>query len=162
MTVVYPPDIKRISGPLIFLAGPIQGAPDWQSLATTYIQSKNAGLHIASPRTPPPWHGRFDEQVDWEHYHLRYASGNGVVMFWLAKEEEHVCERAYAQTSRFELGWHMARYMLEDANVVVGIEKGFSGEQYLRHTLLRQASGIPVLTSLENTCDVAINLARSA
>lgn len=33
----------------------------------------------------------YNEQVDWETFHLRKAGENGCVLFWLAKEEVQDC-----------------------------------------------------------------------
>src|SRR3989344_8192202 len=107
--VIAAPEYVDVSTPIIFLAGPIQGAYDWQSDAIKLIQRNSPYLHIANPRRPGEAKGNFSEkdygeQVDWETYYLRRAAKDGAIMFWLAKEFVHKCERAYAQTSRFELG----------------------------------------------------------
>src|SRR5215475_9004104 len=95
--------------PVIFLAGPIQGAGDWQAEASTIILARRPGVVIASPRRAYlPGEFDYGKQVDWETHHLRRAAKNGVILFWLAREVEPVPARAYAQTSRFELGeWKM-------------------------------------------------------
>jgi hypothetical protein len=61
-----------------------------------------------------------------------------VIMFWLAGETNHAYDRAYAQTTRFELGEAVTRHRLEKIRVVVGIEKGFTNEKYIRHTILKR------------------------
>ena len=77
----------------------------------------------------------------------RAAAASGAIVFWLAKEKEglHNCSRAYAQTSRFELG------MFLHASPIVGIEPGFSGEEYLTYTLKK--FGVLVSSSLAETID---------
>lgn len=138
--LILPPNyLKKIDGPLIFLAGPIQGAWDWQEKAINIIQTIAPDICIASPRRdtqscpesdfPPEM---YNEQVDWETYHLRKAGENGVVLFWLAKEFKHVCQRAYAQTSRFELGEWKVRHERDKARLVVGIEEGFTNAKYIK------------------------------
>src|SRR4051794_6081840 len=105
--LLLPPDYREVTGPVVFLAGPIQGTPPWQTPATALLHAAAPNLHIASPRRPA-----FDDldttgynaRVDWETHHLRRAASNGVILFWLAREEDHRCDRAYAQTTRFELG----------------------------------------------------------
>src|SRR6185369_15863792 len=81
--------------PLVFLAGPILGADDWQSQAVKSIHDKNPNIIIANPRrdkweTDEPAH-EFEVQVVWETNHLRLASAYGGIMFWLAKETSHIC-----------------------------------------------------------------------
>ncbi|MBI2626392.1 MAG: hypothetical protein HYW69_02240 [Candidatus Nealsonbacteria bacterium] len=163
--VIIAPRYVELQSPIIFLAGPIRGAADWQGQATEYIKRKKPQLNIASPRRllitqddfPEPM---FVEQINWEHYHLRMAAESGVILFWLAKELDHRCDRSYAQTTRFELGEAAAIHRFTGAKVVVGIENGFTGGKYIRKTLAGKYPGIPVCSSLEETCDMAIKLYR--
>lgn len=160
--VIIAPNYIKINGPLIFLAGPIQGAPDWQSRAIE-IFKKMKPVHVASPRRPIKFFGDFAEkdyhaQVEWEHHYLDYAAKNGVTMFWLANAIRHIPGRAYAQTTRFELGEAVARHYLKGIKVVVGIEKGFSSERYLRKTIGSKAPDIPIPDLLEETCRRAVGL----
>lgn len=102
--VIIPPDYETYSGKLIFLAGPIQGAQRWQDEAIKEIQENAPEMNIANPRRDYLNEKFvFDKQVDWETIYLNEAAKNGVILFWLAKEFEHACTRAYAQTTRFEL-----------------------------------------------------------
>src|SRR5215510_12081501 len=96
--LILPPQYTPIEGTLIFLAGPIQGAPLWQQQAIGFLMEMAPDFHIACPRgSAIP--GRFDygNQVDWETHHLRLAGKQGAILFWLAREEFHFPERAYAQ-----------------------------------------------------------------
>src|SRR3989338_9255350 len=107
--VLLPSVIVEVEGPVVFLAGPIQGAPDWLEEAARILSEFEPALTVASPRALPNEYEKFDEahyraQVDWETHYLRRAAREGVIMFWLAKEKTHIHERAYAQTSRFEIG----------------------------------------------------------
>lgn len=166
--VHFPPDYVRDSAPLVFLAGPIQGAPDWQCKAVNILTSGSIRkrIRIACPRRPEDGRGdfspeKYNEQVDWEHYHLYRAGLHGTVMFWLAKELVHDCSRAYAQTTRFELGEAVALHATRGISVVVGIEEGFSNARYIRRTLAAKAPRIPVLPTLESTCTAAIDALAS-
>lgn len=160
--ILIPPKYEKVKGPLIFLGGPIQGAPDWQKKAIEILK-KISKAHIASPRRLENKFGKFTEadyntQVEWEHHYLDYAAKHGVIMFWLANEIKNIPGRAYAQTTRFELGEAVARHYLKEIKVVVGIEKGFSNERYLRKTIRAKAPDIPILNSLEETCRTAAAL----
>ncbi len=162
--IIIPPRYIKVRSPVIFLAGPIRGAINWQGKAIRYLRSKNPKLHIASPRRTlleqedfPE--NTFDEQVNWEHFYLQRAGEKGVILFWLAKETEHKCNRAYAQTTRFELGEASARHQFSGIKVVVGIENGFVGGKYIRKTLSKKYPDIPIADSLEKACDLAIQLA---
>ncbi len=163
--ILLPTTYKDIEGPLIFLAGPIQDAPDWQQEAIRLIREREK-IHIASPKRPIKIEGdlvgaEYDAQVEWEHHHLNYAGKYGTILFWLAKPISHTPGRAYAQTTRFELGWSVARHYLEGIKVVVGIEDGFSNARYLKKTIASIAPGIPLCSSLEETCIKALHLLQS-
>ncbi len=143
--------------PVIFLAGPIQGARDWQAEASTIIHVSRPEVIIASPRRDYlPGEFDYGMQVDWETHHLRRAAQNGVILFWLAREEEHVPARAYAQTSRFELGEWKLRHERDGVKIVIGIEQGFSGEKYIRRRCAQDCPEVPILATLLETCEKAL------
>lgn len=150
--------------PVIFLAGPIQGAADWQTRAVEFLAKGDIqDLTIACPRTEGPWHGCYNEQVDWETRYLAAAGKRGCILFWLAKENEHNCDRAYGQTTRFELGEWFGRtsvFMVSTpANIVVGIEEGFTNARYIRRRLYSdRLARIGVFGYLEETCKQALFL----
>jgi len=160
--IVVPPAIVEVELPLVFLAGPIQGTDDWQSAAARLLQRDAAWLDIASPRDPS-WSaldpGGYRRQIDWEHHYLDLAADSGVIMFWLANETVHDCSRAYAQTSRFELGEAMMRHLWLGAAVIVGIDSRFPNGRYLAYTLGKKAPAIPVFRTLEETCRRTVEIA---
>lgn len=161
--LILPPNYIEIDSPVIFLAGPIQGAPDWQARAIEIIKKLGSGLYIASPRRGVEKKGEFtremyNAQVDWETYHLRKAGENGTILFWLAKEENHLCRRAYAQTSRFEIAEWKIRHERDNSNIVIGIEEGFSGEKYIRRRFSQDCPEVSICSNLEETCKEAIRL----
>lgn len=164
--IIAPRYVQNIDAQLIFLAGPIQGAERWQDLAIQLIQLQAPELYVASPRRATE-RGKYtaemyNQQVDWETYHLRKAGENGVVMFWLAKEFEHHCSRAYAQTTRFELAEWKMRHEYEAAKLVVGIEEGFTGAKYIRRRFPKDCPEVSLCSTLEETCREAIRLARNS
>ncbi len=164
--LITPPDnsyAEHEGEPLIFLAGPIQSAQDWQEDAARIIHGLNPDVWVTNPRRQTRTKGDFGddlyrEQVLWEHVHLEHAGAHGVVLFWLANEYEHDCERAYAQTTRLELGEAMAYSRLQDMPLVVGIDSAFTGAKYVRLTFSEKAPDVPILDSLEETCAAAIAL----
>jgi hypothetical protein len=159
--VIQPPDHPTVDGPVIFLAGPIQGAANWQTEATKIIASLSQSVSIANPRRDY-LDGEFvyNAQVDWETAFLRRAAQRGVVMFWLAKEEEHIHERAYAQTTRFELAEWKVRHESDGTKLVVGIEDGFTNARYIRRRLSQDCPDVQILNSLKETCRTAVQLAE--
>lgn len=170
--VNYPPnnngrDIPW-SHPVIFLAGPIQGAADWQTFAINLIaqnlpdQQRNP-IEICNPRTTGTWHGDYEGQVDWETKHLQRAYNNGIIVFWLAKQETHYCERPHGQTSRFEIGeWfgkaslypHEADY--KQYRFAVGIEPGFTNERYITRRFKQIWPDFQIPNTLEDTVKLAM------
>lgn len=160
---LFPPTYAPIEGPLVFLAGPIKGAPNWQADAISWFAENAPDITLASPR-------RFDRsiefdyetQVDWETFHLRHAAKHGVILFWLAKEVANVPGRAYAQTSRFELAEWKIRSERDGVKLVVGIEAGFTGERYIRQRFSQDCPAVPLTTTLLDTCMTAAKLAKSS
>ena len=162
--LILPPKyLDEYKHPVIFLAGPIQGAYDWQKQAIDILKKSSKDLYIASPRRGIAKKGDFstemyNEQVDWETFHLRKAGKNGAVLFWLAKEADHKCYRAYAQTTRFELAEWKLRHERDSSNLVIGIEEGFTGAKYIRRRISQDCPEVHICSSLEETCEKAINL----
>lgn len=155
--VIYPPKHKEVKGPVIFLAGPIQGAPDWQKDAIKIIHSINRDVFIANPRREYlDEKFVYDKQVDWETEYLNKAAQNGAIIFWLAKELNHFCERAYAQTSRFEIAEWKARHEKSKFNLIIGIEDGFTGGRYIKHRTAQDCPDIKILNNLEDVCRRAL------
>jgi hypothetical protein len=162
---VYPPSaIPDLDWPAVFMAGPIQDAPRWQEEAATFVHDRDPEIIVLNPRRD--YIGDefvYEAQVDWETTALRRAGDNGVVLFWLATRVgfDHP-DRAYAQTTRFELGEWKTRAELLGAKLVVGIDDGFSNSRYIRRRLSQDCPNVPLCGSLEETCAAAVLLARSS
>lgn len=161
--MLQPPDIVDAAGNIIFLAGPIQGAPDWQAEAIRIIHELDEGLVVASPRKEYPA-GTFvyEKQVDWETHYLRQAAKFGTIMFWLAAQAEETPGRAYAQTSRFELGEWKNEYQHNGTRLVMGIEEGFGNARYIRRRLNQDCPDVPVLDSLPDTCAKTVGTLKAS
>ena len=107
----------------VFLAGPIQGAEEWQ-FTLPYMEN----VVWLSPRRKDVILNDFNhkEQVAWETNALRMAN---IVLFWIPKEKDVISSRSYAQTTRFELGENMAR----GKRIILGAYEGFPGRQYFEY-----------------------------
>lgn len=164
--VLLPPDYQQVTGPLLFLAGPIKGAADWQSQAIAYLHEREPTLTIASPRTvraTDAYSATFSEdqyiaQAEWEHRHLEQAMWHGLVLFWFAPESQHFCDRAYAQTTRVEFGDALCRASQGQARLVVGGTPEYPGYKYARWRLQRLLPQAPFFPTLEETCLAALAL----
>lgn len=157
---LYIPDTDQV----IFLAGPIQGAPNWQQEAVfriAHLHNSPDTLHVLNPRREVVG-DEFDyaQQVEWEIRGLERAVKLGGILFWFAARDYSIDvakERCYAQTSRIEFGivtgW---RDYNPDLNVSIGIEPGYRGsDKYFRKRAADYP--IPIFDSLENVCRDSIN-----
>lgn len=160
--LLQPSEIVETDGPVIFLGGPIQGAPDWQAEAASTIHNLDPSIVIASPRRDYP-EGTFEyeKQVDWETHFLREAGRTGVVAFWLAAQIEETPGRAYAQTSRFELAEWKMMHQYEGALLTIGIEAGFGNARYIRRRFSQDCPDVKIVDDLGEMCQNAVTLVLS-
>jgi len=160
---IQPPEIVEIDRPVIFLAGPIQGADDWQSQAEKNIHELNPNIIVASPRFNYP-EGTFvyEKQVDWETHFLNEAGRAGVIAFWLAAQDYETSGRSYAQTTRFELAEWKMRHQYEGVKMIVGIEEGFGNARYIRRRFGQDVSDVPIVDTLEDLCGGAVEMLDEA
>ncbi len=143
---ITPPEplVVPRENPLVFLAGPVQGAPNWQERFAHILLDRSPEIFVASPRRTPENQLRFDatEQVDWEHTALERARKLGAIAFWWAaqdlSDQTYPAGRAYAQTTRVEFGkacgW---KQFQPNIPVIVGYdltygENGGGSESYIR------------------------------
>lgn len=151
-----PLDPTSVDGPLVYLNGPIQGAENWQQQAITILGELAPDLHVASPRATA-FKGGSEAQLQWEQTFLQRAD---LVLFWLARERHHQCNRTYAAQVRFELGEWVAKAGSHRAQLVVGFERGFAGASYLQRRITLAYPSIPVCRTLRQTCSAAAELAQ--
>lgn len=131
---------------IVFLAGPIKGAPDWQQKAINDLADLD--IYVANPRRENVMNFNLDLQVNWESRFLALAD---VIMFWIPKKETDIAGRDYAQTSRFELAEWMAKthFSRTRKQVVVGIDDAFFGKSYIVNRL--KAENMMVYATYEET-----------
>lgn len=131
---------------IVFLAGPIKGAPDWQSQAINDLADLD--VYVANPRRENVMNFNLDLQVAWES---RFLAAADVIMFWIPEKETDVVGRDYAQTSRFELSEWMAKthYNHTHKKVVLGIDDSFFGKSYIVKRL--EAEGVSVYGTYAET-----------
>lgn len=165
--------IQKIDVPLIFLAGPIRGAPNWQDNAVTILLEKEKNLMIASPRrgireaiaqyVVNGDDAYFPRQRAWERHYLDLAAKTGAILFWLPGEVEHKCEKAYGAMTRVELGQWMTKSK-QDKSVrwCIGSDGKFSELNTLLYDLSLDAPEKEVKKTLEETCAEALLLASAS
>jgi hypothetical protein len=161
--------VKEIHVPLIFLAGPIRSAPNWQDAAIEAILLRNADLVIASPRREVGENIKqhllrgdenvFPRQRAWERYYLDLASRSGAIMFWLPGESTHNCQKAYGAMTRVELGQWMTNYRHDKSiRFCLGTDGRFSEFGPIKYDLSLDAPDKRIFGSLDDTCSEAIRL----
>lgn len=158
-----------IKSPLVFLAGPIRSAPNWQDTAIEFILSKNQEVVIASPRSEIGRKLRqhllssneeFPRRRAWERYYLDLASKTGAIMFWLPGEEAHNCQKTYGAMTRFELGQWATNYKNDKSiGLCFGSDGEFSELHTIKYDLSLDAPDKEIFGTLEATCNEAIRLA---
>lgn len=121
----------------VFLAGGITGCPDWQSEIVDLLSDTN--LVLLNPRRkdfPIDDPNAADEQIEWEHDHLRLADR---ILFWFPAAT--LCPIVL-----YELGaWSMT-----DKRLAIGIEPGYAREQDVRIQTKLARPEVPIVTSLED------------
>jgi len=158
---------------LIFLMGPIVGAPFWHNEAIETIQRLDDQIHIACP-TP---HERIDEkysrdnplkikdftryaddwpEVEWQLKYINRAREHGCILAWLPRQVDLDTGYDYARTTRNELGWQM----FLQGNLVIGNEHAFQGGDYIRYLFKKYRPETVICNTLEQSCRESIRLAR--
>ena len=101
MEVITPvsPEKDYSDKKIVFLAGPIKGAPNWQEEAIKDLSDLD--IYVANPRRENVKNFNLDLQIAWES---RFLAAADLILFWIPPKEEDIAGREYAQTSRFELG----------------------------------------------------------
>lgn len=130
--------------PLVFLEGPVQGAPDWQTPFAHRLLEAIPDIAVASPRVLPDHEARLashdtavseeagNRQVDYELVARRLAFRYGVIALWYAAQDPDLpypAGRFYAKTSEKEDS-EVWGYMVDhpDYPFIVGYEPGFRGK----------------------------------
>ena len=162
--------VEKVDNPLIFLAGPIRSAPNWQDKAIGILFAKNPDLTIVSPRrgirdkiadyVVQGKEDYFSRQRAWERHYLDIASQTGAVLFWLPGELEHNCGKVYGAMTRVEIGQWMTNYKHDNSiKFCVGSDGNFSELPTIQYDLSLDAPDKQIKGSLENTCEEALGLA---
>lgn len=136
-----PEEIKKEPGIWeVFLAGPIQGAPEWQN---TLPDIPN--VRWISPRRLDYTGFSYEPQVDWETRMMRRAN---IILFWIPPEIEHIEGRDYAQTTRTEFGETIGR---GGKKIFLGVNHSFPGRKYMESKLKQYDPSSKMYGSLKST-----------
>lgn len=162
---------ENIEYPLIFLAGPIGSAPEWQDQATRFIFSQEKDATVVNPRRyvssdlieylAKGDNNFFSRQRAMERHYLDLASKKGVIMFWLPGEEKHKCEKVYGAMTRYELAQWSTRYSFDNSlRICIGTDGKFPEMRTIAYDLGLDAPKIKIRNTLEETCNEAIKIAK--
>jgi hypothetical protein len=148
-----------------FMAGPIQGTDSekmWQEEFMKKIQNElkdvrtNKNIVLCSPRRlekPDKDKFVYEEQVEWESYYLEKSAKQGIIVFWLAKEEEKIEGRSFAQTTRWELSEWWTKSLQENIKIIVGADKEFEGQRYITYKFKQKNSDFEIINSRKEMVD---------
>lgn len=159
--VTAPEDVElaeTLDGPLIYLAGPIQGAVNWQREAVALLADLAPEVPVACPRARN-FRGGPEVHLTWERAYAERAAREGVILGWLPRETAHRCGRSYAAQARFELGEWAVRAQRGELRLVIGVERGFTGGPYLTRRFALDYPQVPLCRSLRQACAAAVELA---
>jgi Nucleoside 2-deoxyribosyltransferase like len=163
--------VPSVEGPIVFLAGPIRSAPNWQDEAIEFLFSKSSDLTIVSPRRgiresisgyiAEGDEDYFSRQRLWERHYLNLASKKGAILFWLPYEEKHNCEKSYGAMTRLELGQWMTNYRYDkEVKFCVGTDGNFPEIDTIEVDLGIDAPDKEIKNTLEETCIEALSMIR--
>lgn len=157
---IQPPELVETDGRIIFLAGPVQGAPEaWQLEMATMIHDIDSTVTVASPRKDyEPGTFVYEKQVAWETEFLHRAGKTGVIAFWLANQSSETPGRSYGQTTRAEWGTWFTRHYFTGAKMVMGGEGNFGNEKYFAWHRDHFAPELPILNSKEEFAQTAVEM----
>ena len=172
--------------PLFFLAGPVRGGGDWQSVAhgllTEAVGDKCCSVIPVRYRTEEKYQGHpllaealigdedyFRNQTMMERYYLKLAGHpgrvkNGCIIFWLGVESEvdpHPGPEPYAMDTRGELGrWSVIKGFQPGVRMVVGADPRFYGLRTI-HRNIEADLGVPftIQSRLQQTVNAAVAVA---
>jgi hypothetical protein len=167
--------------PLVFLEGPVQGAPDWQTPLAHRLLDRIPNLAVASPR-PLEYHleGLTSDtselklearrkQIAYEILARQHALQFGVIALWWAAQDpaiEYPKGRRYAKTTHVEngepWGWMSAN---ENYGFVTGFDPAFeAGPDNSKDYILlnHEFMEIPTHNSLEDFEEAIVGAVASA
>ncbi len=165
----YTPQIKAY--PIIYLAGPIRGAPSWHDEAITFFLNQSKDMTIVSPNRELRGDLKkylvkgeekyFPRQRVWENYCMDIISKKGCVMFWLPGEQNHNCNKPYASMTRKELGdiTKAYKYSGKKIHFCMGSDGKFFELDTLMVDFARDCPNKKIFDSLEKTCTEALQIA---
>ena len=122
---------------VVFMAGGITRCPDWHRDVLERSKTNTKNIALLTPRRDDwdSYAGSSEDQIAWEHKHLKYADW---VFFWFPKEGK-------CMITLFELGCALG----EGRNIRVGVEPGYVRELDVREQIKHRLPNLPIYSTLD-------------
>lgn len=138
--------------PTVFLAGPVQGAPDWQTDMARKLLRSGFAMNVASPRRTEDDMANFDieAQINWEQDHIKQAIHLGVVVINFVAQDFSIPYpdgRSYSQTTRWEAGGAILGldYYGGQGHIIMRYDPDYRGGNEAYGRIIAKRNNIPVV-----------------
>ena len=158
--LMTPPRLTGVdeSLPVVFIGGPVEGAPDFQTPLARRLIAATDDVFVASPRLARGYERpSTDKLLLWHQANLGRAAFNGVTAFWFAARDSRIPNESgekYAHAAAFDFLWAIGqREQTPGTKVELGIHldyhaSGARSEPFLRR--LAQQANLVVHTSIDD------------
>ncbi len=139
MKVVTAPQIERITGKSLFIAGGISGCSNWQQELIQLLRDEK--ITILNPRRNKyeDYENIEEEQISWEHIHLRKADA---ISFWFPNE-------TLCPITLFELG----KALMLNKKVFIGVDPKYKRKSDVEIQTKLSNPDIKIVYSLKEIAD---------
>lgn len=146
--------------PLVYLGGNDSYVDDkkWEIKAVELIRAAKPDVFIANPAEWTAPH-EFIAAVGWNIYHQRMASINGVLMFWLGKDDMDDQEVRHELAEWItHLKYRKIHQPEKPLKLVLGIAPEYYNAEYLIYRLYDDLPDFPIHNTLEATIAAVVEL----
>ncbi len=178
MKIILPKTHAKPEFPLIYLAGPIRSAPEWQDKAIELLLSVMPDCTVANPRryvskTLQEYVAKcdnafFPRQRAWERHYMEIAATEreggktkSALLFYLPAEEKQDRDKVYGHMTQYELGEWITRYELNPkTSMVIGADQRYPELGTVTYDISSRTN-LTILNGLEETVREAARIVKS-
>lgn len=163
MVIIAPQRIVLGKTPSIYLAG-LNGQnsqnSNWQEDAMRFLLKKDKHFFIMSQQSGFGTEDNFNAEQErfWVRDHTNHAKNYGVMLFWLAKSTSVNSTDAYAKKAILEFENLMTEQSHHGDKIVMGAEKGFEHETYVRQSLKKVLPKLFIHNEINETSEQAYKM----